>query len=86
MEQKTLEEVFSKKVNRILSIIYLILYAYFMVFSLVDAKGFISIVESVGIVFVVFELIKRCFYYIIAGTPFPLKDDAEYMETFTSQH
>ena len=81
MENKTLTEVYSKASNRFAKIIYIFLLLVTLFFIYLFTIGLNSnyridwknLITSLIITFIIFEGIKRAFYYIATGTIMPKK-------------
>lgn len=71
MENKTLVDLYSKKINRFAKVIYLFFYGVALLFfvGIIWNDGFdYETILGILITIVIFEAIKRGFYYIILGT------------------
>ena len=81
MENKTLTEVYSKARNRFAKVIYIFLLIVILLFvytitiseTTINAKNFEDFIITVIVVLLIFESIKRAFYYVAAGTIMPKK-------------
>jgi len=81
MENKTLTEVYSKASNRFAKIIYIFLLIVTLFFIYLFTIGLNSnyridwknLITSLIITFIIFEGIKRAFYYITTKTIIPKK-------------
>lgn len=81
MENKTLTEVYSKARNRFAKIVYIFLLILTLFFIYLFTIGLNSnyridwgnLVTSLIITFIIFEGIKRAFYYFVTGTIMPKK-------------
>ena len=81
MENKTLTEVYSKASNRFAKIIYIFLLLVTLFFIYLFTIGLNSnyridwknLALSLIMTFIIFEGIKRAFYYIATGTIMPKK-------------
>lgn len=74
---KTLTYLYSRGVNRFAKVVYMIFYGVILLFiyglTIGDGGYYGDFFISLFIAIVIFELVKRGFYYIILGTIKPKK-------------
>jgi hypothetical protein len=78
MGNKTLEQVYSKPFNRFLKMIYffifgLILGLYVFIVWEESSIGIKEAAPGFIVILLIFEFIRRAFYYVITGTIMPKK-------------
>jgi small-conductance mechanosensitive channel len=71
---KTLTQIYLKGINRFVKILYLFIYGFIVLFLyLVTDRDFETFFKPLLVTMLIFELIRRAFYYIATGTITPKK-------------
>ena len=78
MENKTLTGLYSKKINRLAKVIYVFFYVVilliiFAAFADSNYQYMSEFIEAIVVSIIIFELIKRAFYFIVLGEINPKK-------------
>jgi len=73
--KKTLHQLYSKGIYRFLKIVYLFTYTLIILFEFTIASDYLLVgfVKMLLVTALIFELIRRSFYYVITGTITPKK-------------